>query len=110
MEKVKTQEASPVLFHTEDSPFYKLAHVLPYFLSPLDNTLTLYLRCPSSIHPQTFHSSIRESEPSILFTIARLLIEQSHSFFPNEDYEEVQKRGSAAAAGGIPLFYYNPMV
>ena len=84
MEKDKTQEAF-VAFHNEDEPFYKHADILPYWFDTSTNKLTLYLRSSHPDHPTTFHGSIREIEPSIMFTIARILIEQSYSFFPLED-------------------------
>ena len=50
---------------------------------------------------------VKERDPSILFTIARTVIEESYQLFPKCEAEDIRDRKQGQ---GISLFYYNPLV
>ena len=49
---------------------------------------------------------VQERDPSILFTIARIIVEESYQLFPRCIPEDLHDRKNH----GLSLFYYNPLV
>ena len=49
---------------------------------------------------------VSERDPSILFSIARIIVEESFQLFPRCDPEDLHDR----KVHGMALFYYNPLI
>ena len=99
-------DSSKTLFLHEDEPHYKHAVIIPYHHDPESDHLTLWLWKNSSATNSKlgfapFKCTIKQREPSILFSIARTLIVQTRNFLPWEDPLCIQNIDDA------PLFY-NP--
>jgi hypothetical protein len=50
---------------------------------------------------------VKERDPSILFTIARTVVEESYQLFPRCIPEDLHDRKNNH---GLSLFYYNPLI
>ena len=75
------------------------------FLVPFDESGIYLLKTNDDIN--SLIGEVKERDPSILFTIARILIEESYQLFPMCIPEDLHDRKNNH---GLSLFYYNPLV
>eukprot|EP00347_Sterkiella_histriomuscorum_P018887 403343795 len=90
----------------EDQPAYKHAVIIPYYHNQRTNQVHIYtsMQIEDDCEDESFkpiRASIKQREPSILFTIARELMLKTRYYLPWEGASHIQNNDEA------PLFY-NP--
>lgn len=75
------------------------------FVVPFDDKGIFLFRTDGDL--KRLVGEVQERDPSILFTIARIVIEESYQLFPKCIAEDLHDR---KGTHGISLFYYNPLV
>jgi len=75
------------------------------FVVPFDEKGVFLFRTDGDLNRLV--GEVQERDPSLLFTIARIVIEESYQLFPKCNAEDLHDR---KGTHGVSLFYYNPLV
>lgn len=90
-------------FSNEDQPHYRRVLIVPYHIDPAKG-LSFYLQGDCALQ-----GTITEREGSILFTAARVLLEETCHYVPLESSGRGDVIRKMAPFNGLPL-YQNPAV